>query len=111
MHYPAAPIALLLIADAASSVAPAAWWQPLVQAGGLGAMLLWFMLRVEKRMDTQAKADHHLARAVERSTRAHLLAFAALKSIERFGYHEVAREIIAEIDSETDHRTDESPHH
>jgi hypothetical protein len=107
MHYPILPAALFVVADAVAAANPAEWWQPLIQTGAIGGVLLWFMLRVEKRLDAQTRASNRLARAVECSTRAHLTAFAALKTVERLGYKEMAEiELQKQDTDDTDEDSD-----
>src|SRR5678816_1777656 len=42
-----------LLADAAASPN---WWQPIVNTGAIGAVLLWFMFRSEKKTNEQTQA-------------------------------------------------------
>ncbi len=100
MHYPVFPLTVFLAAEAVA-VHTVEWWQPLIQTGAIGGVLLWFMLRVEKRLDSQTKASNRLARAVECSNRAHLTAFAALKVIQRLGYKEMAESELENLDQQS----------
>lgn len=36
------------------------WWEPLVASGPIGVVLLWFMLRSEKRTNEQTSAINNL---------------------------------------------------
>jgi hypothetical protein len=99
MHDHALPIGLFLAVDAVLKPNPGEWWASLLQLGVAGVMLSWFMLRMERRMDRQAESNVRLAKAIERSTKAHMVTVAALKSLERLGLRDLAHGLIEEIDA------------
>jgi len=109
MHHSLAPFGLFLIADAAVIGAPTGeWWQPLVQAGALGVILLWFMLRVERKLEDNTRANLTVARAIERNNKSLMVVILAVKSLDKSAIHDLARQLIAEADQETEQNNEGS---
>lgn len=48
----------------ASAATAANWWEPLVASGPIGVVLLWFMLRSEKRAAEQTAAINNMTMMV-----------------------------------------------
>lgn len=73
---------VILATDIAQASAPqsdpASWLTLMVQAPAIG-VLIWFMLRAEKRMDEQTKAVIIQAGATDRNSQALMIAVVALK--------------------------------
>lgn len=80
-----------------TTTAPAAWWAPLVNTGAIGAILVWFMVRMEPRMKA-------LEMAQDRSTRADLLRLVASAHVSP-ELKEEATSILREIEAATIVRT------
>jgi len=54
----------------------------MLQYGGLGIMLLWFMVRVERRMDAQLKSNREMIDALEENSLSILAAVLAIKNAD-----------------------------
>ncbi len=74
-------IAVITFAEVSAS-RPEDWAQVLLQYGGLGIMLLWFMLRMENRMDAQLKSDARKTTAINHNALSQLTAIAALRNLD-----------------------------
>ncbi len=58
-------IAAVIIAQTADATVPSAnWWQPIVQTGALGCMLIWFMVINKKDMSANTRAMNILSRSI-----------------------------------------------
>lgn len=83
----------LLLAQAIEGTAPAAWWMPLINLGGIGVVLFWFMFRNEPRL-------RNIEAAIDRSSRAYMVLVLSVKGISREA-QEMAQTVITEVDSNT----------
>ncbi len=61
---------------------PGEGWQVLLQYGGLGVMLAWFMFRVERRMEKQIQSDQAKTAALERNSQSLMVAVASMKNLD-----------------------------
>lgn len=57
---------------------PSAWLSPLLQIP-IGIVLAWFMIRAEKKMDEQTRAQRMQSVALERNSQALMIAVLSLK--------------------------------
>lgn len=73
------------------------WAQPLVNAGALGVVLFWLMVRVETRMKEHDRRMMAVENAENRVARAILLLVVSLKSANEAAKGE-SRAILKEID-------------
>jgi len=71
----------LILAQAASPPV-VEWWGPLVQGGIPGAVLLWFMLRGEKKLDEQTRAQREMAQALNSNAKSNIIVVLALKNLD-----------------------------
>lgn len=104
MQYAPVPLAAVILAvNAPVSAGPETWWQPLVQVGAVGAVLIWFMLRAEKRMEEQARSNRQLAKSIDQATQTHLLTLAGLKSLDRTIVRDLANQLEQDIKHKEEH--------
>lgn len=66
------------LAGATPSLEPSGWISPLLQIP-IGIVLAWFMVRAEKKMDEQTKAQRQQSVALERNSQALMIAVLSLK--------------------------------
>lgn len=83
------------------------WYSPLLNAGALGAVTMWFMWRGEKKLDEQTKAQREMTQEMSRSQRemamaltlnskSNLIVVLALKNQDA-AITEIAKQLEAEI--------------
>lgn len=89
-------------------VGPAApeWWGPFIQGGIPGLVLLWFMLRGEKKLDEQTKAQREMAHALNTNAKSNMVIVLSLKNLDS-NVSELAKQLADEIEHNEGHaRTD-----
>ncbi len=75
------PFIAILLAESATQ-GGLEWWQPLVNTGAIGAVLIWFMLRGEKKLDEQARSQKEIAKALNINTRSNMIIVLSLKNLD-----------------------------
>ncbi len=78
---PRLALAVLAASDMVTASDPFNWLTIMLQAPALG-VLVWFMLRAEKKMEEQTKAQNTQANAVERNSQALMIAVLSLKHMD-----------------------------
>lgn len=58
------------------------WWSPLVNAGAMGVVLLFFMWQSSKKEDERIVAQRELAKALNSSTMGNMVIVLALQSLD-----------------------------
>jgi len=80
MWNPYYSIAPVIVAQAA--VTQNEWWQPLLNAGALGAITAWFMWRAEKKLDEQTRAQREMALALNLNAKSNMIIVLSLKNLD-----------------------------
>lgn len=91
--YPICAFVWIAVTEAAVG-APSDIWQILLQYGGLGVMLMWFMFRVEKRMEKQIQSDQAKTAALERNSQSLMIAVASMKNLDN-AFSDMAKNLAA----------------
>lgn len=71
-------------------------------------MLLWFMIRVEKRMDAQIRSDARKIAAINHNSHSLMTAVAALRNLDH-NVSELATKLAEQIDEEIRQHENENP--
>lgn len=96
--YPITAFLWIAATEAVTAIAPSVdMWQVLFQYGGLGAMLCWFMFRVEKRMEKQLQSDQAKTAALERNSQSLMIAVASMKNLDS-AFSEMAKGLAADAE-------------
>ncbi len=81
MNSLALALIFITLGEIKNNADPSGWLSPLLQIP-IGVVLAWFMLRAEKKMEDQNKAQRAVAVAIERNTQGAMLVLISLRNLD-----------------------------